>query len=239
MATGPRLHIIVPALDEEAALPLVLPELLDCLAADPSIGAYEVLVVDNGSRDRTAAVAAAAGARVVREPRRGYGAACLAGLAALKRGDADDVVAFFDADGSHDPAELPNLLAPIRAGAAELVLGSRSLGSAEVGALAPHAAFGNALAVRLIAWATGHRYTDLGPFRAIELAALERLGMQDRDFGWNIEMQVRAARAGLATCEVPVRWRRRRAGQSKISGRIWPSARAGAKILWTVMKHAA
>jgi hypothetical protein len=221
-----RVAVVIPALDEEASLPRVLGDL-------PPV---RVVVVDNGSSDGTARVAAAAGAEVVREPRRGYGRACLAGLAHL-RADPPDVVAFLDADYSDHPEELPALLAPIAEGAADLVIGSRVLGEREAGSLLPQARFGNFLACTLIRWIYRQRYTDLGPFRAIRWSALESLEMADTDFGWTVEMQVKAARRGLRVAEVPVRYRRR-IGRSKITGTVAGTVRAGAKILYTVFRYA-
>ena len=199
-----------------------------------------VVVVDNGSQDATARRARDAGARVVSEPRAGYGRACLAGLAHLAR-DPPEIVVFADADRSDDPADLAALVAPIAAGDADLVIGSRRLGQragrVEPGALLPQARWGNALACALMRLRWGARFTDLGPFRAARWDALERLGMADPTFGWTVEMQVRALRAGLAWAEVPVAYRRR-VGRSKISGTVNGTVRAGAKILWTVGAHA-
>jgi len=195
-----------------------------------------VVVCDNGSSDGTAEVARSRGAVVVRESRRGYGAACLRALDAL-RADPPDAVLFLDADGSDDPAEAEALLAPLVSGRADLVIGSRTLGRREPGALTLQARFGNALATRLMEWIYGVRWTDLGPFRAVRWEALERLGMRDRDFGWTVEMQVKAARAGLRGVEVPVRYRRR-IGRSKISGTVTGAVRAGAKILATIAREA-
>jgi glycosyltransferase involved in cell wall biosynthesis len=194
-----------------------------------------VIVVDNGSRDRTAEAARRAGAMVVSEPRRGYGAACLAGLAFL-RPRPPDIVAFLDADLSEDPAQLPELLAPIREGRADLVIGSRTLGEREEGSLTPVQEFGNRLATLLLRLFFGARFTDLGPFRAIRWEALERLGMRDRGYGWTVEMQARAARAGLRCAEVPVRHRRRRAGRSKVAGTIAGMLGAGVKIPLTILR---
>jgi len=223
--------VLIPALDEEPALPGVLASIP---AAGPGWRVGRVLVVDNGSRDRTAAVARAAGATVVAEPRRGYGAACLAGLAHLRR-RPPDVVAFLDADQSDDPEGLPLLLAPIVAGKADLVIGSRTLGEREPGSLSPPQAFGNRLATALLYLLFGLRATDLGPFRAIRWPALESLGMRDRDYGWTVEMQARAARAGFAVGEVPVRYRRR-LGRSKISGTVRGVLGAGWKIPVTIAR---
>jgi len=223
--------VLIPALDEEASLPGVL-------AAIPQVGEGwrlgSVVVVDNGSTDRTAAIARATGATVIAEPRRGYGAACLAGLAHL-RARPPDIVAFLDADRSDDPGGLPALLAPIIGRRADLVIGSRALGEREPGSLTPVQVFGNRLAAVLLRLLFGLRATDLGPFRAIRWDALESLGMRDRDFGWTVEMQARAARAGLSVVEVPVRYRRR-IGRSKISGTLRGALSAGWKILFTIAR---
>ena len=194
-----------------------------------------VVVVDNGSRDATAAVARAGGAEVVSEPVAGYGRACLAGLARV-RASPPDVVAFLDADHSDDPRELSRILSQLVSGEAELVVGSRVLGAPEPGALTALQAFGNALASRLLRALFGLRATDLGPFRAVRWSSLESLRMRDRDFGWTVEMQARAARAGLAQREVAVSYRRRRAGRSKVSGTLGGSLRAGWKILATLTR---
>lgn len=229
----PLVAVLIPALDEAAAIGGVLRGLA---AVDASgFRLREVLVVDNGSRDGTADVARGAGALVVAEPRRGYGAACLTGLAHL-RADPPSVVVFLDADGSDDPAELPDLLAPILAGDADLVIGSRVRGALEPGALTPVQAFGNRLAAVLLRVLFGVRATDLGPFRAVRWEALERLRMRDRDYGWTVEMQARAARAGLRTAEIPVRYRRRAAGRSKVSGTLRGVLGAGWKILFTIAR---
>jgi glycosyltransferase involved in cell wall biosynthesis len=216
---------VIPALDEEAALGAVL----DALPRPP---VRRVVVADNGSTDRTAEVARSRGADVVREPRRGYGSACLRAIEAL-RADPPDAVLFLDADASDDPAEAPRLIEPIAAGRADLVVGSRALGAAERGSLTPVQRFGNWLATRLLRVLYGARYTDLGPFRAIRWSSLEALGMRDPDFGWTVEMQIKAARRGLRHEEVAVSYRRR-IGRSKVSGTVTGAARAGAKILGTI-----
>ena len=218
----------MPALNEALAIESVIEALRQT-------GAVSVIVVDNGSSDATALIAARLGVRVVMEPRRGYGAACLAGIAALEAAPAD-VLVFMDADGSDDPCDLQALIDPIQRGSADLVVGSRELGCREPGALASHARLGNRLAVWLIEWRTGQRFTDLGPFRAVRFAQLQRLGMTDRDYGWTVEMQMRAARLGLRCLEVPVRYRRR-IGRSKISGTWRGSLGAALKILWTIVKY--
>lgn len=191
-----------------------------------------VVVCDNGSTDATAEAARAAGADVVFEPRRGYGAACLRALRELAA-DPPFAVLFVDADLSDDPADAAPLLAPLLEGSADLVIGSRVLGDAEPGALTPVQRFGNRLAAGLLRRLYGTAATDLGPFRAIRWDALQALGMRDRDFGWTVEMQVKAARRRLRTVEVPVRYRRR-VGRSKISGTIRGSFLAGTKILGTI-----
>lgn len=169
------------------------------------------------------------------EPRRGYGQACLAGMAALQR--EISIVVFLDADGSDDPAEMARLVGPIERGEAEMVLGSRVLGEREAGSLTMQQRFGNWLATRLMRFMFGSRYTDLGPFRAIRRDALERLGMRDTNYGWTIEMQIKAHRMGIRVMEMPVKYRRRRGGQSKISGTLRGSVGAGVKILATIARY--
>ena len=220
--------VVIPACNEEPSLPRVLRAL-------PRDDIDRIVVVDNGSTDGTARVARAGQAEVVQEPVRGYGRACQAGLAAL-RSRPPDVVVFLDADFSDHPEELSDLIAPILDGRADLVIGARVASRREPGAIAPQALWGNRLVTTLLRWIWGGSSTDLGPFRAIRWSTLERLALRDPNFGWNVEMQIRALETGLRILEVPVSYRRR-TGTSKISGTLSGTLRAGAKILWTVLVH--
>jgi len=222
-----RAALVIPALNEE-------PVIAATLQAIPPRLFSLVIVADNGSTDRTAETARAHGAMVVVEPERGYGAACLRALAALP--PDIDVVAFLQADLSEDPSEAPLLLAPIARGEADLVLGSRILRRADQGALLPHQVFGNWLATALIRLLYGHIYTDLCAYRAIRRDALDRMQMQDRNYGWTVEMQVRALEHGLRIVEVPVSYRKRAAGVNKVSGNPKASIHAGWIILRTVFR---
>ena len=221
--------VVIPALNEERALPNVLAEI-----PRPLVG--RVVVADNGSTDRTAELARAAGAEVVSEPQRGYGAACLAALAHLAE-QPPEIVVFLDGDYSDHPAELPALVAPITQGRADLVIGSRTRGRRERGALSIQQQVGNAIACRALRQLYGVEYSDLGPFRAIRWEALQGLKMQDRDWGWTVEMQIKAAQRGLRYAEVPVSYRSR-IGVSKISGSLRGAVRAGTKILWVLGRYA-
>ena len=221
-----RAALIIPALDEEPAIGQTLGRV-------PRDLYREIIVADNGSRDRTAEIARSHGATVVWEPERGYGAACLRAISALP--DHIEAVVFMDADASDDPAEAPLLLEPIYEGRADLVIGSRTLGHAEKGALEPHQVLGNRIATGIIHAFYGHRYTDLGPFRAIRAEALQKLAMRDRNYGWTIEMQIKALRHKMRVLEVPVSYRRR-VGVSKISGNWRASIAAGVKIMWTAFR---
>jgi glycosyltransferase involved in cell wall biosynthesis len=222
--------IIIPAHNEESPLPGVLAE----IPAEASDG---VIVVDNRSTDRTAEVARQAGVQVVSEPRPGYGYACAAGVRAAMDRSAG-VLVFLDGDGSFDPAQIADLLGPIAAGQADLVLGSRPAGEMEPGAMPPHARFGNWLVARLMRLLYGLRVTDLGPFRAIRADLLAQLGMREMTYGWPTEMMVKAARRGARIVEVPVRYRVRRGGRSKVSGTLRGTLLATCAILFVTLRHA-
>ena len=222
-----QIAVVIPALDEEHAIGQVLREIDRRLV-------HQVLVGDNDSRDRTAEIATQFGAQVVTVPDRGYGAACAGALSALS--PEIEIVVFVDADGSDDLSEMPRLIAPILSDTADLVIGSRVLGRADPGALTPQQRFGNWLATRLIQLLYHHRYTDLGPFRAIRRSLLDQMAMRDRRYGWTAEMQIRALLLGARVAEVPVRYRRR-IGRSKISGTISGVLKAGWWILLTVFRY--
>jgi len=227
--SSPSVDGVIPAFNEEDSLPLVLRDL-------PRPPVRRIVVADNNSTDSTAEVAQASGAAVVPAPRQGYGSACLAGLEFLRRNGPPEIVVFIDADYSDHPEELPRVVAPIVAGEAEMVIGSRVLGSRERGALLPQARAGNLVACLLMRLLYRHRYTDLGPFRAIRWSSLEKLRMEDPDFGWTAEMQVKALRHGLRVVEVPASYRKR-VGISKITGTLKGTVLAGYKILWTVFRY--
>lgn len=226
----PRISVVIPALNE--AEPIA-----EVVRAVPGAWADEVIVVDNGSTDRTAARAQEAGARVVSEPRRGYGRACRAGVAALD--EACEIVVFLDGDGSDCPELMGKLLQPIIDGTHVFVIGSRTRGERERGSMNFQQIFAGRLAGWLLRLRYGVRYTDMCPFRAIRLDALVRLGMREETYGWNLEMQMRAARAGLRILEVPVNHRCRTGGESKVSGTFSGTLRAGVRILTTLARIAA
>jgi glycosyltransferase involved in cell wall biosynthesis len=230
----PSICVVIPALNEEATIADQVAEVI-AVACQPDLSALIecVIVVDNGSDDRTAERAAAAGATVVSEPRRGYGRACKAGV--LAAGDVDLIVQM-DGDRSDRFEELPRLLQPLLAGEADLVIGSRTLGSYEPGSLLPQQRFGNWVAAQLLRLLYGVRVTDIGPFRVIRRRDLLALGMREMTYGWSVEMIARAARRGLRVREVPVSYRKRAGGQSKVSGNFTASLRAGARITGTIFR---
>lgn len=225
----PTIDTVSPAFNEQESVHLVLEGL-------PRPPVRRMVIADNNSTDDTAEVAKAAGAVVVPAPIPGYGAACLAGLDFLRKNDPPDIVVFIDADFSDHPDELPSVVAPILADEADMVIGSRTLGKRERGALLPQARMGNFVACTLVRWFYGFRYTDLGPFRAVRWTSLESLRMEDQNFGWTAEMQVKAIKKGLRIQEVPVSYRKR-IGVSKITGTLKGTILVGYKILWTVFRY--
>jgi len=224
-----RVAVIIPALNEEEAVAHVIADV-------PRDLVHEVIVVDNGSTDRTGEVARAAGARAVREERRGYGYACAAGVAAAA--DEFDVLVFMDGDGSDDASQIRSLIEPIERDEADLVLGSRVLCPAARGALLPHQRLGNSLTTALVRLLYGQRITDLPPFKAICRPVLAELGMGEMTYGWTVEMIVKCARRGHRIVEVPVATRPRIAGKSKVSGTIKGTVLAAYYLLGTTLKYA-
>ena len=222
-----RIAVVIPALNEAESLPAVLGDIPDHVE--------RVVVVDNGSTDGTAQVARRCGADVVEEPRRGYGTAVLAGMAHL-RSDPPDVLVILDADHADPPEAIPTLVGPILRGEADLVQSDRTR-TAEPGALTFVQRFGNDLATTLIGVVSGHRYRDMGPFRAIRWSSLQALQMEDPTWGWNVEMQLKAIEHGLRVVELPLPYRRREKGESKISGNLRGAARAGIRILYAVYRY--
>jgi glycosyltransferase involved in cell wall biosynthesis len=216
-----KISLIIPALNEEESLPNVL-------ASVPAAAVDKIIVVDNGSTDGTAAVARRAGAQVVTEPRNGYGAACWSGFRAS---EGAGILVFMDGDGSFQPGEIPRLTEPIASGTADLVLGSRTLGIEDASAIPFHARLGNRLVAFIIGRISAIRITDLGPFRAISRKTLENLNMQERTYGWPCEMIIKAARLGYRVFEIPVTYRPRTGGKSKVSGTITGSIRAAIAML--------
>ncbi|MBF6590645.1 MAG: TIGR04282 family arsenosugar biosynthesis glycosyltransferase [Ktedonobacterales bacterium] len=231
--TGPEVAIVIPARDEAAVIGDVVRALLSCPALR-QIGSAEVIVVDNGSRDGTAEVAAAAGARVVGAPVRGYGRACLAGV----RAATAEILVLMDGDGSDVPEDVARVVAPVRRGSADLVVGSRVRGARERGALTPQQRVGNALGTVLLRWVYGVRVSDLGPLRAIRRDVLARLEMREMGYGWSAEMLAKAGRLGLRVREVPADYRRRRGGRSKVAGTLSGTLRASVHILRTLVRSA-
>ena len=222
----PIISVIIPVFNEESSIGRVLDDL-------PQEKLKEIIVVDNACTDNTAEVAQKHGARVVGETRRGYGSACLKGISEL---NGTDIIVFIDGDYSDYPEELEKLVEPIKTGEADFVLGSRMILPDSRAALLPQARYGNQLATYLIILFFGYRFTDLGPFRAIRYESLKQLSMVDIDFGWTVEMQIKAVKHGLRIKEIPVHYRKR-IGISKITGTISGTIRAGVKIIYTIFKY--
>jgi len=219
----PRIAAIIPVLDEEGAIGPVL-------AAIPRDWVDEIVVVDGGSRDRTVAVAGAAGARVIVEKERGYGRACARGAAAAVEGGAE-ILVFLDGDGGDRPEAIPSLAQPILDGKFDFVIGSRTRGAREKGSMGAHQVLAGRAIGRAIGLVYGVRYSDMCAFRAIRSETLTRLGMREMTYGWNLEMQMRAARAQLRILELPVPHGRRLAGRSKVAGTLSGTLKAGFRIL--------
>lgn len=227
----PVIDVIIPAYNEEKSIGLVLKDM-------PWDIVREVIVCNNASSDQTAEVARLNGATVVDQPQKGYGSACLKGMAYISKkpeNQQPDIVVFVDGDYSDHPQEMNALIRPIVAEDMDMVIGSRALGAMERGAMQPQQIFGNWLATNLIKLFYNYQFTDLGPFRAIKYQKLLEINMKDPDFGWTVEMQVKAAKMKLRCTEVPVSYRKR-VGVSKVSGTIRGTILAGHKILWTIFK---
>lgn len=225
------IDVIIPAFNEAEAVGLVLRDI-------PKELVRNIVVVDNNSNDRTREVAEKAGAIVVAQPEQGYGAACLKGMEFLSSQEIlSDIIVFLDADYSDYPMEMYQLVDPILKGEAELVIGSRSLGNRERGSMMPQQIFGNWLATKMMKAIYGARFSDLGPFRAISREALEIIDMKDRDYGWTVEMQVKALKKKIPYTEIPVKYRKRK-GVSKITGTIKGTVMAGYKIIFTILRYA-
>lgn len=221
---------VIPAFNEENGIGSVIIEIPDGLVD-------EVVVVNNASTDQTEKVARQSGATVLVENRMGYGRACLKGIQYISEQEVKpDIVVFIDADYSDYPEEMPLLVDPILNEGFDLVIGSRALGQKEVGSMTPQQVFGNWLATTLLKLLYGVKFTDLGPFRAIKYDKLMELDMQDKTYGWTVEMQLKAAKAGFSCTEVAVNYRRR-IGFSKISGTVKGTLMAGYKIIWTIFKY--
>jgi len=227
----PRIDVIIPAFNEENSVGRVIADI-------PRELVREIIISNNASTDRTAEVVQLTDATLVDQPLRGYGNACLKGIEYLKnkpKADQPDIVVFLDADYSDHPEEMTDLVKPILDDGMDMVIGSRALGNMEQGSMTPQQVFGNWLATSLIRFFYKYEFTDLGPFRAITYSRLIELDMQDKTYGWTVEMQVKAAKMNFRCTEIPVSYRRR-IGFSKISGTVKGTILAGHKILWTIFK---
>lgn len=226
----PDVRVIIPAFNEQNAVGLVIDEI-------PKEWVSEVIVVDNGSTDDTFEQARSRGATVLKEPTRGYGNACLKGMEHMANSPTQpDIVVFLDGDHSDYPEQLVDVINPILEDKADMVIGSRALGTKERGSMTPQQIFGNWLATTLIKLFYGVKYTDLGPFRAIRYDSLMTIGMKDRTYGWTVEMQLKAAKLNLQVMDIPVNYRQR-IGVSKVSGTLKGTIGAGYKIIYTIFKY--
>ena len=228
MRTEKKINVVIPAFNEELSIGKVVD-------AIPKDWIETVIVVNNNSTDKTQEVAALAGATVLLEKRKGYGYACLTGIEEAKKNKAD-IIVFLDGDFSDYPEEIPQVIEPILEQGMDMVIGSRATGKREKGSMTPQQVFGNWLATRLMKIFYGANFTDLGPFRAIKMDALEKLQMADKTYGWTIEMQIKAAKLKMNVCEVPVQYKKR-IGVSKVSGTVKGTVLAGIKIIFAVFKY--
>jgi glycosyltransferase involved in cell wall biosynthesis len=223
------IKVIIPAFNEEKSIGHVVKDIPNDLVS-------EVIVVDNASTDRTEEVAKEAGATVIKESTPGYGSACLKGIEYISATEAPDIVVFLDGDYSDYPEQMYEVVEPIIKGETDMVIGSRALGKRERGSMTPQQIFGNWLATRILKWKYGADFTDLGPFRAVRFDSLMALEMVDPNYGWTVEMQIKAAKQSIRFKEVPVNYRQR-IGFSKVSGTVKGTVMAGYKILWTLYKY--
>ena len=226
---SPVIDVIIPAYNEEKSIGLVINDIPDFVR--------QILVVNNNSTDNTVQTALAAGAVVLSEGRQGYGSACLKGVDYInEKENHPDILVFLDADYSDYPTELDNVIEPILRNDIDMVIGSRALGEKETGSMLPQQIYGNKIAITLMKWIYGVQFTDLGPFRAIKFNKLIEIGMRDKDYGWTVEMQIKAVKHGLRIMEIPVHYRKR-IGVSKITGTISGTFKAGIKIIFTIFKY--
>jgi glycosyltransferase involved in cell wall biosynthesis len=226
----PIVKVVIPAYNEEQSIGHVINDI-------PKEWVAEIVVVNNGSKDKTAEVAIAHGATVLNQPKPGYGNACLMGIDYLKNSETPpDILVFMDGDYSDYPEQLPEVIQPILDGRADFVIGSRALGNRESGSMTFPQVFGNWLATSMMRWFYGIRFTDLGPFRAIRFNDLIKIDMKDKTFGWTVEMQLKAAKHKLRSTEVPVNYKKR-IGVSKVSGTVKGTILAGYKIIFTIFKY--